>query len=80
MNVKRGPYAAVKQITAVEVVDEGTVRLRVQKPSAAFLSTLRLFMMVSPTALRAHAGTDFGQSWFNEHTAGTAADEQFDHG
>jgi peptide/nickel transport system substrate-binding protein len=71
MNVKRGPYAAVKQIKAVEVVDDGTVRLVVHKPSAAFLSTLRLFMMVSPATLRAHAGSDFGQSWFNERTAGT---------
>ncbi len=73
MNIKRGPYAAVKQIKAVEVVDEGTVRFRVHKPSAAFLSTMRLFMMVSPAALRANAGTDFGQSWFNERTAGTGA-------
>lgn len=71
MAIKRGPYAAVKQIKAVEVVDDQTVRMRLHQPSGAFLATLRQFMMVSPTAIKAHAGNDMAQSWLNEHTAGT---------
>jgi peptide/nickel transport system substrate-binding protein len=71
MAIKRGPYAAVKQIKAVEVVDDETVRMRLHQPSGAFLATLRQFMMISPAAIKAHAGSDMAQSWLNEHTAGT---------
>ena len=71
MAVKRGPFAAVKAIKAVEVVDDSTVRMRLHQASGAFLATMRQFMMVSPAAIKANAGADMAQSWLNEHTAGT---------
>jgi peptide/nickel transport system substrate-binding protein len=48
-------------ITAIEVVDPATVRIRLERPNAAFLSTLtdRAGMIVSPRAAEA-AGRNFG--------------------
>jgi peptide/nickel transport system substrate-binding protein len=71
MAIKRGPFAAVKQIRALEIVDEGTVRMRLHQASGVFLATMRQFMMVSPAVINAHAAADHAQSWLNEHTAGT---------
>ncbi len=75
MNVKRGPYAVVKQIKTVEVVDEGTVRLRrVHKPSAAFVDAAAVHDGEPGRAAAKRRHRLRAGNWFNAaQTAGTGA-------
>ena len=70
--INKGPAVFIRGITGVDVVDKGTVRLRIaENPRLAF-KALALVMLVSPTALKAHEeGGDLGQKWIQRNSVGT---------
>ena len=54
------------------VIDEYTVAMKLEEPSAPFLAGLNTVLMVSPAAARTHeADGDWGQAWLDQNPVGT---------
>ncbi|HEY7040171.1 MAG TPA: ABC transporter substrate-binding protein [Methylomirabilota bacterium] len=70
--INKGPAVFIRGISAVDVVDKATVRLRVSENPRLALKAMALVMIVSPAALKAHeeAG-DLGQKWIQRNSVGT---------
>lgn len=69
---KKLPYAVVKLVERVEIIDDYTVRMHLGQPFAPFMASLRRVFFVSPAAIRQHeSGNDWAQGWLNQHSAGT---------
>ncbi|MFF2453392.1 ABC transporter substrate-binding protein [Isoptericola sp. NPDC058082] len=74
LDVDAGPAYMVQGVADVEEVDDHTVTVTLEQPNSAFLDYLASPYgprMISPTALKEHAGDDFAQTWLSTHSAGT---------
>lgn len=61
----------------IEVVDDTTVRFKLSKPFAPFLSFLPWWFIVNPVQVKANEKDgDFGQAWLTEHSAGSGPFKQ----
>jgi peptide/nickel transport system substrate-binding protein len=70
--INKGPAVFIRGISAVDVVDKSTVRLRVSENPRLALKAMALVMIVSPTALKAHEESgDLGQKWIQRNSVGT---------
>ncbi|HWP74512.1 MAG TPA: ABC transporter substrate-binding protein, partial [Methylomirabilota bacterium] len=70
--INKGPAVFIRGISAVDVVDKSTVRLRVSENPRLALKAMALVMVVSPAALKAHEeGGDLGQKWIQRNSVGT---------
>src|SRR6185295_10078513 len=70
--INKGPAVFIRGISAVDVVDKSTVRLRVSENPRLALKAMALIMIVSPAALKAHEeGGDLGQKWIQRNSVGT---------
>ncbi len=56
---------------SVKVINDYTLEIRLLKPFGPFLQTLTWLFIVNPKVVEAHAGNDDGQTWLNEHEAGS---------
>jgi len=76
MALNKGPATWLKDVKDIEVIDDHTARIVTKKNWAFLLDVLashRVFLMVSPTAVKKHATSDdpWATKWFHDHTAGT---------
>jgi peptide/nickel transport system substrate-binding protein len=55
----------------VQVVDAGTLRIRLLRPFTAFLQVLPWLAVVNPTLIEANKGSDEGQAFLRNATAGS---------
>jgi peptide/nickel transport system substrate-binding protein len=72
--VKGGAAYMVEGVKSVATPDDLTAVVTLDAPNSAFLDYLASPFgpkMESPTALRAHAGSDDAQTWLQTHDAGT---------
>ncbi|MDY1003851.1 ABC transporter substrate-binding protein [Curtobacterium sp. CFBP9011] len=72
--VKGGAAYMVEGVKSVATPDAQTAVVTLKSPNSAFLDYLASPFgpkMESPTALRAHAGSDDAQTWLQTHDAGT---------
>ncbi len=70
--IKKLPYAVVQRVARLELLDDYTVRMRLNEPFAPFLAAMRRVFFVSPAAVQANqSGGDWAQAWLNDHSAGT---------
>jgi peptide/nickel transport system substrate-binding protein len=58
---------------SVTAVDEHTVRMRLIRPFAPFLTTLPWIFIVNPAVVEANKGSDDGAGWLRTNTAGSGA-------
>jgi len=74
--VDQGPAYMVKDVASVTGEGDHEVVIRLKKPNAVFLSYLASPYgprMMSPTALKEHAGSDDAQTYLRTHDIGTGA-------
>ncbi|MCW2917912.1 MAG: extracellular solute-binding protein family 5 [Actinomycetia bacterium] len=74
LNVNSAPAYMLADVVKMATPDPQTFVVTLRKPVSAFLDYLAAPYgpkMVSPTAVAAHAGKDFAQSWLKTHDAGT---------
>ncbi|RMB81501.1 hypothetical protein CTZ28_34410 [Streptomyces shenzhenensis] len=73
-SVDGGPAYMTADVTGVTTPDEHTAVLTLKAPDSAFLDYLASpfgLKLISPTALKQHAGGDHAQTWLTTHDAGT---------
>lgn len=74
LRLKKGPswmVAGILDGESVSAVDAGTVRIQLRKPFVAFPQVLAWIWIANPKEIEANKGTDDGQSWLMQHTAGS---------
>lgn len=74
--VDQGPAYMVKDVASVTDKGDYEVVIKLKKPNAIFLSYLASPYgprMLSPTALKKHAGSDHAQTYMRTHDIGTGA-------
>jgi peptide/nickel transport system substrate-binding protein len=69
--LKKAAFLYIKPIVKIETPSPGTVAFHLDQPNNMFLPGLRFLLVVSPKALKDHAGADQAQTWLRDHTAGT---------
>ena len=73
-DVNNAPAYMLADVTSTEAPDPLTFVVHLKQPVSPFLDYMALPYgpkAVSPTALKAHAGTDFAQNYLKDHDAGT---------
>jgi peptide/nickel transport system substrate-binding protein len=69
--VGKGESFLISSLAHASAVGSGTVKLTLKTASSDFLYSLTRIFIVSGQAVKAHAGSDNGQSWFASHEAGS---------
>jgi peptide/nickel transport system substrate-binding protein len=72
--VNQGPAYMVSGVASVTAPDDSHVVITLKEPDSAFLGYLASAYgprMMSPTALKEHAGSDHAQTWLLTHDVGT---------
>ncbi len=72
--VNQGPAYMVAGVASVAAADDSHVTITLKEPNSAFLGYLASAYgprMMSPTALKEHAGSDNAQAWLLTHDVGT---------
>ncbi len=64
-------FASAMDENSVSVVDDTTVKIKLTKPFAPFLSVLPWMFIVNPKLVEANKGQDEGQTWLKDHEAGS---------
>ncbi|HID64546.1 MAG TPA: ABC transporter substrate-binding protein [Anaerolineae bacterium] len=66
------PAGRLPKFESMEVIDEHTLRITLEKPFAPIMDALAKPLMVSPTAAREHeVEGDWGHKWLDDHMVGT---------
>jgi peptide/nickel transport system substrate-binding protein len=75
LQIGKGPAWMLNSVLSakgIEVVDAHTIRFRLDKSYAPFLSFTPWWYIMNPKEVRAHeTGGDLGQAWMTMHTAGS---------
>ncbi|MGV1047581.1 MAG: ABC transporter substrate-binding protein [Solirubrobacterales bacterium] len=74
VNLKSGPSYMLEQVEAIQTPSPDEVVIKLKQPVSAFLhfnASMYGPKIVSPKALREHAGNDEAKSWLSENAAGT---------
>ena len=66
-------FASAMDEKSASVVDDATVKIKLTKPFAPFLSVLPWMFIVNPKVVEANKGADDGQTWLKDHEAGSGA-------
>ncbi len=64
-------FASAMDDKSVSVVDANTVKIKLTKPYAPFLSVLPWVFVVNPKVVEANKGSDDAQTWLKDHEAGS---------
>lgn len=64
-------FASAMDENSTSVVDANTVKIKLTKPFAPFLSVLPWMFVVNPKLVDANLGSDDGQTWLKDHDAGS---------
>jgi peptide/nickel transport system substrate-binding protein len=64
-------FASAMDENSTSVVDANTVKIKLTKPFAPFLSVLPWMFVVNPKIVDANLGSDDGQTWLKDHDAGS---------
>lgn len=64
-------FASAMDESSASVVNENTVKVKLTKPFAPFLSVLPWMFVVNPKLVDANLGSDDGQTWLKDHDAGS---------
>lgn len=70
----KGAIVLFSAVDSIRAADSLTVEFRLKQPYAPFLAILAAWqsaIFVSPTSIKANAGTDDAQTYLRDHTAGT---------
>lgn len=76
LKINQGPatlFAGVLKSGSVTAVDDHTVKFKLEKTFAPFLSTVPAIFIVNSKVAEANAGSDNGQTYFATHVAGAGA-------
>lgn len=75
LRLNKGPAwmfsGVMKADDAVSVINANTVKLKLDKPFAAFLQVLPWLFIVNPSEVEAHKGSDDGQTYLRSAVAGS---------
>jgi peptide/nickel transport system substrate-binding protein len=64
-------FASAMDEKSTTVVDPSTVKIKLTKPFAPFMSVLPWLFIVNPKVVEANKGADDGQTWLKDHEAGS---------
>ena len=74
LRLKRGGnwmFASAMDERSVSVIDPKTVKIKLTKPFAPFMSVLPWMFIVNSKVVEANKGSDDGQTWLKDHEAGS---------
>lgn len=64
-------FSDVMDMNSVQALDPYTVKIKLTKPFAPFLSVVPWLWVANPKVVQANVGSDDGQMWLKDHEAGS---------